>query len=105
MKDDGGIYFLKIDINCLLILFALNYIYKQDYYVLLGLTLHCPVTVTFPVFVLVSFTFTTSWRVVMLNLICQPTFNFTRTQIKLLCKQELPCRGFLAIRLEKSQLN
>lgn len=56
-------------------------------------------------FVLASFTFTMSWRVVVLNLICQPTFNFTGIQIKLLCKQELLCTDFLAIRLEKSQLN
>lgn len=84
--------------------FALNYIHKQDY-CLIGSDFTLPYYNNIPMFVLVSFTFTASWRVVVLNLICQPTFNFTRIQIKLLCKQELPRRGFLVIRLEKSQLN
>lgn len=56
-----------------MIFFVLNYIPKQDFYVLLGLTSHCPITITFPMSSLVSFTFTTSWRVVVLNLICQST--------------------------------
>ena len=61
-----------INVNCWLIVFVFNYIHKQDFYVLLGLTSHCPMTIPFLMFVLVSFTFTTSWRVVVLNLICQP---------------------------------